>query len=233
MISRNTIRHVPVTWHDIYKVGFSSVTSFLSNVHKMPKQAATRGFLTGSMSVTKPTAVQEVHAATERLNQLISEFHSRDSTFLSSNISAVTPEINQGIVSGRRKFTNAAKAVVETLLASKNRSDVLEHSYPSFMLPSAKEDDYSLVSDYFLYSSPNGHSHSSSNQWCSLCNDRDSPILLCAGCRIGICYITGTPSHSGCMKWNHTFDAPDLVFYCPFCCKTGNRPFKVSLDSRL
>ena len=45
--------------------------------------------------------------------------------------------------------------------------------------------------------------------------------MLCAGCRVGICFTTAT-SEIGCLIWNECLEKEDFVFYCHFCsAKTG------------
>ncbi|KAF9784725.1 hypothetical protein BJ322DRAFT_1021413 [Thelephora terrestris] len=163
----------------------------------MPSQRTAQSILIGSMSIRKPTATQEVVHAMRNLQ------------FSSPNKSVVDGESRQGILSGRKVFTGAAKAVVQEHLRSLSDAPAVIHTYPPLMLPSENEADYSL--------------------WCSLCNDRNGPILLCAGCRVGICYADPDRIYTGCMKWHHDMERPDLVFYCPFCCANGKGTFKFML----
>ena len=55
-----------------------------------------------------------------------------------------------------------------------------------------------------------------SAQWCSLCNDFREYLILCAGCRVGIC-CTSPDVTTGCLEWAVFIDDNDFIFYCPFC----------------
>lgn len=60
--------------------------------------------------------------------------------------STVDSEASRGITSGRKIFTDRAKAEVKAYLGTIEVDVDGEHSYPYQMPPSAEEDDYSLVS---------------------------------------------------------------------------------------
>lgn len=55
-------------------------------------------------------------------------------------------------------------------------------------------------------------------QWCSLCNNYGGFLILCAGCRVGIC-ATSPDSPSGCLTWKPIVEDPKFIFYCPWCSK--------------
>jgi hypothetical protein len=97
------------------------------------------------MSVVKPTVSQEVRAATDRLNKLISGFYFGNGTFSSSNISAVNSGVKMNMLHGKRKLTETAKVAVQAYLDSMKDPPVREHTYPPHMMPSVAEDHYSLV----------------------------------------------------------------------------------------
>jgi hypothetical protein len=60
-------------------------------------------------------------------------------------------------------------------------------------------------------------------QWCSFCNDFATIIVLCTGCRVGICVRSQQVLESACLEWDEMITRPDFVFYCPYCChSTGN-----------
>jgi hypothetical protein len=53
-------------------------------------------------------------------------------------------------------------------------------------------------------------------QWCSLCNDIGSILVLCSGCRVGICLLTHQTVY-GCLRWQEGIENDDFIFLCPFC----------------
>ena len=60
-------------------------------------------------------------------------------------------------------------------------------------------------------------------QWCTLCKEFGRTLILCAGCRVGICSMSKV-SHAGCLRWNPAIERSDFVFYCPFCSADRNLP---------
>lgn len=53
-------------------------------------------------------------------------------------------------------------------------------------------------------------------------------ILLCAGCRVGVCIQNIDNVHLGCLEPSSLTQAADFIFYCPFCCIRKKEPFPVS-----
>lgn len=53
-------------------------------------------------------------------------------------------------------------------------------------------------------------------QWCSLCNDVGSILVLCSQCRVGICLLTHETIY-GCLRWQEGIYSDGFVFVCPFC----------------
>jgi predicted amidophosphoribosyltransferase len=43
-------------------------------------------------------------------------------------------------------------------------------------------------------------------------------MVLCAGCRVGVCCAT-IESDSGCAKWSEHIENEDFVYYCPYCAR--------------
>ena len=67
-------------------------------------------------------------------------------------------------------------------------------------------------------------------QWCSFCTDRDADILLCAGCRVGMCVQNVDERHSGCLEPHPAQRREDFVFFCPYCCRRTRQKFPVSAE---
>ena len=95
---------------------------------------------------------------------------------------------------------------------------------PPLMAPSTDPDDYSLVCDGALALSDRV---SWPIQWCSLCNDYGKTLVLCAGCRTGVC-CSDTESDVGCLQWEPVLNTPEFVFYCPYCSYAKRRKPAVS-----
>lgn len=95
------------------------------------------------------------------------------------------------------------------------------------MAPSSDPEDYSRVSNPLL-----GLLHCQgqrSPQWCSLCTDYGSLMILCVSCRVGIC--STTPEFgSGCLEWQPIIDLDDFIFYCPYCAKADKKACLVSVS---
>ena len=62
-----------------------------------------------------------------------------------------------------------------------------------------------------------------------MCTDHAETLVLCAGCRVGVC-VTNADSPSGCMLWNPMIESPQFVFLCPYCSIRAKRPCLVRLD---
>ena len=69
------------------------------------------------------------------------------------------------------------------------------------------------------------------HQWCSVCDDFGGTIVLCAGCRVGVC----TGSHDGlsrCLAWSAELEDENLIYYCRFCSEAGSSSaFDVGVES--
>lgn len=63
-------------------------------------------------------------------------------------------------------------------------------------------------------------------KWCSNCTDLPSLLILCAGCRVGLC-MTLEGSKLGCLRWDKAVRKDDFVFYCPYCCSSMKKAFQV------
>lgn len=98
---------------------------------------------------------------------------------------------------------------------------------PPLMPPSVKEEEYSLVSLLYPLSLLRLR-RLPGYQWCSLCKDRNTALLLCAGCRMGICVQDLDSVHTGCLKPSPAVQKDDFVFFCPFCCRRNKTVFPVS-----
>ena len=65
-------------------------------------------------------------------------------------------------------------------------------------------------------------------QWCSLCSDIRPILVLCVGCRVGIC-MASPGSTSACLKWcRDVEEREDFIFECPYCARARGQAFKVS-----
>ena len=54
-------------------------------------------------------------------------------------------------------------------------------------------------------------------QWCSICFDFGEALLLCTGCRIGVCTAANPDSMKGCAVWDPKIEDDDFIFFCPYC----------------
>jgi len=57
---------------------------------------------------------------------------------------------------------------------------------------------------------------------------RSSKILLCAGCRVGMCFKEDQ-TQGGCLEFDEAMEGKDFVFYCLFCCRKLKRRFDVGV----
>ena len=87
--------------------------------------------------------------------------------------------------------------------------------------------NYSWVSDHsFLHLCV---AYSQLVKWCSLCRDFAIVLVLCAGCRVGIC-AANEHSPTACLAWSLEIQNPDFVYYCPYCAAKANEPCAVSAE---
>jgi len=116
-------------------------------------------------------------------------------------------------------LTNAAKALIKKQHDEnvfKNRDGISE---PPFMAPSTNPDHYSEVRIITQCLPCHCDIDVWSLKWCSVCTDfPDSMLVLCAGCRVGMC-CTSLESSRGCVEWSVEIKSPDFIFYCHFCAK--------------
>ena len=83
------------------------------------------------------------------------------------------------------------------------------------MPPLPKPEEHLLVCQF----EPHHHMNiADSAKWCSLCNDFEEYLILCAGCRVGMCSMS-SESNIGCLIWSSLVNDEDFVYYCPFCTK--------------
>jgi hypothetical protein len=83
---------------------------------------------------------------------------------------------------------------------------------PPYMTPSVDPEDYSKVDTFY-------HSHyamANLGQWCSLCDDFSTILVLCTGCQVGLCLKT-VETLTGCLEWSAAVDDRTFVYYCHFC----------------
>ena len=136
------------------------------------------------------------------------------------------PIVTGGEVQFRRILTERAKSVIRTAIENgrfRNRSDATESTY---MAPSDDPDAYSRVRlidylDYRLYAH--------ATKWCSFCKDFGEILVLCAGCRVGVC-VTPPGLSTGCLFWGPSIDDDDFVFYCPICATAAKKPCVVRTE---
>lgn len=109
---------------------------------------------------------------------------------------------------------------------------------PPYMPPSADPNDYSYVCLSCLVSPP----AADRPQWCSVCEDFGTQLVLCGSCRVGIC-VKLEDSAVGCLRWDPLIEDPKFIYTCPWCaagtaelsqvCATqsGNTPPDLSIPS--
>jgi hypothetical protein len=125
-------------------------------------------------------------------------------------------------------LTPAAKKIIKDFLTRQKVKTADAVSFcPPETPPSVDEDEYSFVSSLSLLSRVR-YLTFSIHQWCSICGDRNLDLLLCAGCRVGVCIQDIDNVHLGCLEPSALTYEGDFVFYCPFCCLRKAQPFLVS-----
>ena len=111
-------------------------------------------------------------------------------------------------------LTDKAKSIIQAAIEGGVYDSRTGEKEPPFMAPSTDPDAYSMVRVIASIIDP----HAYMAKWCSRCNDFGEFLVLCAGCRVGIC-LSSTDHPTGCLEWNPSVDNPDLVFHCPYCAK--------------
>lgn len=122
-------------------------------------------------------------------------------------------------------LTAAAKERIFRAIAAGEYDQLINNREPPYMAPSVDPDEYSEVRcAWFLTLRDGPLMHL---QWCSLCNDFPELLLLCAGCRVGVC-MSDRGSKAGCLKWYPNATKQDnFIFYCPFCAIAAQTHFPV------
>jgi hypothetical protein len=120
-------------------------------------------------------------------------------------------------------LTDAAKSIISRDLESGVHKEKKDRREPPFMAPSPNPDDYSIVCFPAFSLTVAYHL-----QWCSFCNDYGAFLLLCAGCRVGICSKSPETS-TGCLKWKPVVSMTNFVFYCPWCANKKKYQFAVCM----
>jgi hypothetical protein len=58
-------------------------------------------------------------------------------------------------------------------------------------------------------------------------------LLLCAGCRVGVCIQDFDDVHMGCLEPSTLPQEDDFIYYCPFCCAREKKTSQVSAELQL
>ena len=58
------------------------------------------------------------------------------------------------------------------------------------------------------------------HKWCSVCDDFSGTLVLCAGCRVGVC-TANNGGLSGCLAGSVELEDDNLIYYCRFCSEAG------------
>ena len=53
-------------------------------------------------------------------------------------------------------------------------------------------------------------------QWCSICEDFGTLLVLCSRCRVSIC-VKSQETSVGCAKWDPIIEDPTFIYICPWC----------------
>jgi len=128
-------------------------------------------------------------------------------------------------------LSKAAKALIAKQLhkwptPAPGKESEPEPTEPSLMPPSTKPEQYSKVSG--TLSNIAGRDSSTDRvKWCSYCFDFAVCLLLCVGCRCGICVNTPQTSR-GCAIWQECIEDDDFVFHCKRCTVHWRVPCPVS-----
>lgn len=134
--------------------------------------------------------------------------------------------VNRNPTMQRKILSKAAQAIIQAAQSSGKHDEKYPHNAdapvePAFMAPSLDAAQYSSVRS--LPSFPHHVAHLP--KWCSLCNDFGSMLVLCCGCRVGMCVKTHETG-LGCFGWSEEIEKDSFVFYC-ICCawaKVGECP---------
>ena len=124
-------------------------------------------------------------------------------------------------------LTKAAKDAIRAFLLTAAQRDDNEWN-PTRMLPSPDPNDYSYVSGFLLIS--NCQILIFFDQWCTICRDRNADLLLCAGCRSGLCArsVDDPRSATGCLEYDPATLDPKFIFHCPICSQRRGQVMQVS-----
>jgi hypothetical protein len=136
------------------------------------------------------------------------------------------PAVTRGDVECRKVLSENAKLTIRAATESGRFHGRSKAKESPFMAPSENPDKYSPVSRVDLFARE-PHTHTA--KWCSFCKDFGECLVLCAGCRVGVCTNTDESSN-GCLDWDPIIDDPNFVFYCPLCAMAAKRPCAVSVE---
>ncbi|KAF9781086.1 hypothetical protein BJ322DRAFT_1023203 [Thelephora terrestris] len=109
---------------------------------------------------------------------------------------------------GTKILSDGAKIAIRQSIQAGVFSDRESALEPPFMAPSTDPDLYS--------------------KWCSVCGDFGHNLVLCAGCKMGVCTTTAE-THTGCFSWDPKIERSDFVFYCPYCAKASHKACELKL----
>lgn len=127
----------------------------------------------------------------------------------------------------RKVLSPAAIEAIKAGLKSNTFKGSREALEPAYMLPDTSPDKYSMVCTVLPEFTDDAHMP----KWCSFCFDFADILLLCAGCRVGVC-STSPISSRGCALWDEKIDDSDFIFYCPDCCRSLRKLGQVSASRR-
>ena len=115
-------------------------------------------------------------------------------------------------------LSKAAQAIIQADLQSGKYDKRKNRVEPPYMAPSTDPALYSSV----CFPTPL-HPHGAHPlQWCSICNDFGSILMLCCTCRVGIC-IKSRATTYGCLIRDKKIEDDTFIFYCIFCCWSKRR----------
>jgi hypothetical protein len=123
-----------------------------------------------------------------------------------------------------RILSSRARSMINRNIKNGKYNDREGANEPAYMAPSTNPEDYSMVSTKMMCHVD----RTQSQQWCSICYDFAEILLLCSGCRVGLCTGSET-SPNGCVVWAPTLTQDDFVFLCPYCMNPGKQSGKVCI----
>ena len=151
---------------------------------------------------------------------------SRESAVRVSSIVRVHDSHGPQAKKGTRILSAAAIATILQAQGPKAPVDDETNLRPPYMHPCAEPLKYSKVGVVIVFQAGSD----ALPKWCSICNDFGEILVLCAGCRVGVC-VAGRGTSGGCFEYNPRIQSQDFVFYCPYCATARKKACQVRVGT--